>query len=87
VILEPAAGIVLLEQLYGGLDARSADEGRSFLSKPGGKTKLGEKMVDERVNIYSDPSHPDLPTGSWAGDGQPQIKRSWIEKGVVKNFL
>jgi hypothetical protein len=24
-------------------DARSADEGRSFLSKPGGKTKLGEK--------------------------------------------
>jgi predicted Zn-dependent protease len=86
VILEPAAGIVLLEQLYGGLDARSADEGRSFLSKAGGKTKLGEKMVDERVNIYSDPSHPDLPTSSWAGDGQPQIKRSWIEKGVVKNF-
>ncbi|GAA3965336.1 TldD/PmbA family protein [Mucilaginibacter dorajii] len=86
VILEPAAGIVLLEQLYGGLDARSADEGRSFLSKAGGKTRLGEKMVDERVNIYSDPSHPDLPTSSWAGDGQPQIKRSWIEKGVVKNF-
>jgi predicted Zn-dependent protease len=86
VILEPAAGIVLLEQLYGSLDARSADEGRSFLSKPGGKTKLGEKMVDERINIYSDPSHPDLPTSSWAGDGQPQVKMSWIEKGVVKNF-
>ncbi|MDN3584826.1 TldD/PmbA family protein [Mucilaginibacter flavus] len=86
VILEPAAGIVLLEQLYGGLDARSADEGRSFLSKAGGKTRLGEKMVDERINIYSDPSNPDLPTSSWAGDGQPQIRRSWIEKGVVKNF-
>ncbi|MGF7040609.1 TldD/PmbA family protein [Mucilaginibacter lappiensis] len=86
VILEPAAGIVLLEQLYGGLDARSADEGRSFLSKPDGKTKLGEKMVDERVNIYSDPSHPDLPTSSWTSDGSPQEKRSWIEKGVIKNF-
>jgi predicted Zn-dependent protease len=86
VILEPAAGIVLLEQLYGSLDARSADEGRSFLSKPGGKTKLGEKLVDERINIYTDPSHPDLPSSSWSGDGQPQIKRSWIEKGVVKNF-
>jgi predicted Zn-dependent protease len=86
VILEPAAGIVLLEQLYGSLDARSADEGRSFLSKPGGKTKLGEKLVDERVNIYTDPWHPDLPSSSWSGDGQPQVKRSWIEKGVVKNF-
>jgi len=86
VILEPAAGIVLLEQLYGGLDARSADEGRSFLSKPGGKTKLGEKLVDERINIYSDPANPELPTSSWSGDGQPLTKMSWIEKGVVKNL-
>ncbi|WP_426670852.1 TldD/PmbA family protein [Mucilaginibacter sp. McL0603] len=86
VILEPAAGIVLLEQLYGGLDARSADEGRSFLSKPGGKTKLGDKLVDERVNIYSDPSNPSLPTSSWTGDGRPQEKTSWIEKGVLKNL-
>jgi predicted Zn-dependent protease len=87
VILEPAAGIVLLEQLYSGLDARSADEGRSFLSKPGGKTKLGDKLVDERINIYSDPSNPELPTSSWNGDGRPQEKISWIEKGVVKNLM
>lgn len=86
VILEPAAGIVLLEQLYGSLDARSADEGRSFLSKPGGKTKLGDKLVDERVNIYTDPSNPDLPASTWGGDGMPQEKRTWIEKGVVKNL-
>ena len=86
VILEPAAGIVLLEQLYGSLDARSADEGRSFLSKPGGKTKLGDKLVDERINIYSDPSNAELPTSSWSGDGQPLTKMSWIEKGVVKNL-
>ena len=86
VILEPAAGIVLLEQLYGGLDARSADEGRSFLSKAGGGTKLGEKLVDERVNIYSDPQDPRLPNSVWAGDGRPQEKVSWIEKGVLKNL-
>jgi predicted Zn-dependent protease len=86
VILEPAAGIVLLEQLYGSLDARSADEGRSFLSKPGGKTRFGEKLVDERVNIYSDPANAELPTSSWSGDGQPLQKMSWIEKGVVKNL-
>jgi predicted Zn-dependent protease len=87
VILEPAAGIVLLENLYGALDARSADEGRSFLSMPGGKSRLGEKLVDERVNIYSDPHNEELPTYYYNFEGQPQKKISWIEKGVVKNLF
>ncbi|MCW3091195.1 MAG: TldE/PmbA family protein Actinobacterial subgroup [Ferruginibacter sp.] len=87
VILEPAAAIVLLETMLFAMDARSADEGRSFLSKAGGKTKLGEKLVDERVNIYSDPQNPELPTSPWNGDGRPQEKISWIEKGVMKNLF
>ncbi|MBS1951481.1 MAG: TldE/PmbA family protein, Actinobacterial subgroup [Cytophagales bacterium] len=86
VILEPAAAAVLLERIFFGLDAREADEGRSFLSKAGGGTRLGEKLVDERVNIYSDPMHPDLPTSTWSGDGRLQEKISWIEKGVIKNL-
>lgn len=86
VILEPTAAAVLLERILFGLDARQADEGRSFLSKPGGQTRLGEKLVDERVTIYSDPLHPDLPTSPWSGDGRPQEKVAWIEKGVVKNL-
>lgn len=86
VILEPAAAIVLLESIFFAMDARSADEGRSFLSKPGGKTKLGEKMVDERVTIYSDPQNPELPASTWSQDGRPQEKIAWIEKGVMKNL-
>jgi predicted Zn-dependent protease len=86
VILEPAAAAVLIERIVFGLDARQADEGRSFLSKQGGKTRLGEKMVDERVNLYSDPLNPELPTSTWAGDGRPQERVNWIEKGTVKNF-
>ncbi|TXI68800.1 MAG: TldD/PmbA family protein [Cyclobacteriaceae bacterium] len=86
VILEPAAVAVLLENIFFRLDARQADEGRSFLSKAGGGTRQGEKLVDERVNIYSDPLHPDLPTSTWSGDGRPQEKISWIEKGVIKNL-
>lgn len=86
VILEPTAAAVLLESLYYDMDARAADEGRSSFSKPGGKTRLGEKIVDERVTIYSDPAHPELPASPWAGDGQPQKRVSWIEKGVVKNL-
>lgn len=86
VILEPTAATVLLENLFFAMDARSADEGRSFLSKPGGKTKLGEKIVDPRVTIYSDPTNAELPASPWAGDGQAQQKINWIEKGVVKNM-
>lgn len=87
VILEPTAAAVLLENIFFNLDARSADEGRSFLSKAGGKSKLNEKIVDERVNIYSDPTHPDLPASPWSGDGQAANKISWIENGVVKNLV
>lgn len=86
VILEPAAVAVLLENIFFGLDARQSYEGRSFMSKAGGGTRLGEKMVDERVNIWSDPQNPDLPTAPWNADGRPQEKVSWIEKGVMKNF-
>jgi predicted Zn-dependent protease len=43
VILEPTAAAVLLENIFFKMDACSADEGSSLLSKPGGKTKLSEK--------------------------------------------
>lgn len=85
VILEPAASEDLLGNMFGAFDARTADEGRSFMSKDGG-TKLGQKIVDERVNIWSDPLHPDVPTSTWNGEGMPLKKMKWIENGVVKNL-
>ena len=87
VILEPTAAIVLLETIFFNMDGRSADEGRSFMSKAGGGTRLGEKLVDERVTIYSDPWNPDLPTSTCAGDGRPQEKVTWVDKGLLKNLF
>ncbi len=90
VILEPSALVSdegLLNQMIANMDARQADEGRSFLSGKGGKTKLGEKLFDERVTIYSDPQHPDVPAQTWSPDGRAQEKIVWIEKGVVKNLF
>ena len=91
VILEPAALVAntdasLLGALANSFDARSADEGRSFLAKKGGGNRLNEKLFDERVTIYSDPTHPDIPASPWAADGRPQEKVTWVEKGVVKNL-
>ncbi|HVS02894.1 MAG TPA: TldD/PmbA family protein [Thermoanaerobaculia bacterium] len=87
VILEPSASIGLLQYMIGSLDARQADEGRSFLSKPGGGTRLGEKMFDERVTMYTDPTHPDVPASPFAGDGVPRERVVWVDKGVVRNLV
>lgn len=86
VILEPAASIGLLNNMFRSFNARTADEGRSFMSKEGGGTKLGEKIVDERINIWSDPKDSEVPTATWNGSGQPLKKMNWIENGVVKNL-
>ncbi|RXG15932.1 putative Zn-dependent protease [Leeuwenhoekiella aestuarii] len=86
VILEPAAAEELLGNMGRAFNARTADEGRSFMSKEGGGTKLGDKIVDERVTIWSDPLHPDVPTSTWSGEGLPRKKTIWVENGVVKNL-
>lgn len=85
VILEPVAATYMLENMFR-FDARSADEGRSFLSKPGGGNRLGEQLMDEKVNIYSDPFDPNLPSSTWTREGFPVERVNWIEKGVVKNL-
>jgi len=86
VILEPAAASDLLRNMIFSFNARSADEGRSFMSAPDGGNKLLQKIVDERVNLWSDPLHPDVPTSTWNGEGMPLKKTQWIENGVVKNL-
>lgn len=87
VILEPAASAGLLQSMGFGFNARQADEGRSFLSKAGGGNKLGEKIVDERVTFYTDPTHPEVPSSTWTSSGLPRKKTALIEKGVVKNLF
>jgi predicted Zn-dependent protease len=86
VILEPLAASDMLSNLVRGFDARGAEEGRSFMSKKGGGTRLGEQLFNEQVNIYSDPFNAELPGATWNGDGLPVERTSWVEKGVVKNL-
>ena len=86
-ILEPQAVADLLGFIAFNFDARSAEEGRSPLSAPGGKTKIGEKIFDERLNIYSDPWHPDLPGSQSAQGGLPAQKIYLVRNGVVENLI
>ena len=84
-ILEPQAVADLLGFSLN-FDARSAEEGRSPFSAPGGKTKLGEKIFDERINVYSDPWHPELPGSQSAQSGLPAQKIYFVRNGVLENL-
>ncbi len=86
VILEPAASVGLIQNMMWNLSARSADEGRSFMAKKGGGNKKGEQLLDERVNIYSDPFDKDVPTASWSRNGLPRGKVDWVKDGKVENM-
>lgn len=87
VILEPAAAAGLVSFMMNFFDARSADEGRSFLSKRGGGNKLGELVYDPQVNMVADPWHPDAPVLPWDGEGMPRQKMDIIKDGRIANML
>jgi len=87
VILEPQAVADLLGFATFFFDARSADEGRSPFSAPGGKTKVGEKLFDDRINFYSDPWHPELPASPVAQGGVPAQKFYLVRNGVLETLV
>jgi predicted Zn-dependent protease len=97
VILEPAAAADLLMGLIISMSARSVDEGRSFLSKPGGGSRVGEKVFADGVTLRSDPFDPRNPGTPWAWAGGdfwarepavlPARRTTWIENGVVRTLL
>lgn len=87
VILEPAAAAGLVSFMMNFFDARSADEGRSFLSKKGGGNKLGELVYDPQVNLVADPWHPEAPVLPWDGEGMPRQKLDIIKDGRIANLL
>ena len=86
-ILEAQAVVDLVGQLAFSFDARSAEEGRSPFSAPGGKTKVGQKIFDERINVYSDPWHPELPGSKSAQSGLPAEKIYLVRNGVLENLV
>ncbi len=86
VILEPQATGDLVQLMLFYLDARQADEGRSPFVKESGGSKVGEKLLDARVNFTSDPRDPDLLSQPFDGQGLPVGRQVWFEDGVLKQL-
>ena len=86
VILEPQAAWDLISLMMSALDARNADEGRSFFGKRGSGNRIGEQLFNEKLTISTDPFNEENPTSPFANDGLPGKKTTWIENGVLKNL-
>ena len=86
VILEPQAVGDLAQLVAFYADARIADEGRSPFAKQGGGNKVGEKIVDERVTLYSDPADPQLLAQPFDGEGMPIARQVWVEGGKLNQL-
>jgi predicted Zn-dependent protease len=86
VILEPQAVGDLVQLMIFYMGAREADEGRSPFVKQEGGSKVGEKIVDQRINIYSDPTDPQLLAQPFDGEGLPLGRQEWVKDGVLQQM-
>jgi predicted Zn-dependent protease len=86
VVLEPAAVMDLFGWLTGAFNARRADEGRSFFSKRGGGTRIGEKIFPDTITVRNDPTDAQLAARPFDGDGFPLVATTWIDKGTLKGL-
>lgn len=86
VILEPQAVGDLVQLIAFYADARAADEGRSPFVKQGGGNKIGEKIVDSKVTLISDPVDAEMLAQPFDGDGLALGRQVWIENGVLKQL-
>ena len=85
-VLEPACVATLLGLFAAGMDARNADEGRSFFAREDGGTRLGETLFPDWIELVSDPAHRLVPTLPWGEDGLPHGRTEWVRSGTVQNL-
>jgi predicted Zn-dependent protease len=77
---------MLMLRMMNSFNQRTADEGRSYFSKTGGGNRIGEKVFDDRINIYSDPAYRDAETSPFNSSGQPINRQDWIRSGTVEDL-
>jgi predicted Zn-dependent protease len=69
-----------------GWGRRPAEMGFGPYAAPGGKTKIGQKMLDERLTVYADPVDAGNNYRSFADDGSAMRRTVWFEKGILKEL-
>lgn len=99
VLLPPSAVADMMIPLLWSLDGRGAREGRTALSRPGGGTRVGERLTDLPITLYSDPDKAGLEclpfvatalstdTVSVFDNGMPLRRTDWIRDGTLDTLI
>jgi predicted Zn-dependent protease len=94
-LLPPTAVSDMLIYMYWEAGARDAGEGRTVFSKPGGGTRIGDRLSPLPVDLFSDPAYPGLECAPFVAahssgrdssvfdNGLPSGRASWISEGVL----
>jgi predicted Zn-dependent protease len=98
-LLPPTAVADLLIYQMWSASGRDAAEGRTVFSKPGGGTRLGDRLTELPLTLRSDPNEPGLEsapfvlTHSSGGDssvfdnGLPLTATEWMRAGELSSLL
>ncbi len=87
VVLDPACVVDLLHFFFEALDARRADEGRSFFSKRGGGSRIGEKMFASGITLKCDPFDPATPASPFDDEGLAVEPVTYVEDGTLRTLV
>jgi predicted Zn-dependent protease len=94
-LLPPTAVADLMIYMYWSAGARDAVDGRTVFSKPGGGTRVGERIASQPVTLRSDPGAPGLQCAPFViahassrhssvfDNGLPLAPTDWISGGVL----
>ncbi|MGZ4614002.1 MAG: metallopeptidase TldD-related protein [Actinomycetes bacterium] len=98
-LLPPSAVADLLIYQYWSSVARDAQDGRSVFSSPGGGTRVGERLTDVPVRMWSDPAAQGLEcepfvmaaesgaSQSVFDNGLPIMTTDWIRDGELTSLI
>jgi PmbA protein len=82
VILEPAAVLDLLGQMFADFSATAIKDGRSFLVD-----RLGQKLFGDNIHIEDDVYHAGQSGASFDGEGVPKEKVTLVERGIARQVV
>jgi PmbA protein len=81
VILEPAAVLDLVGQMFGDFSATAMEDQRSFLTD-----RLGARLFGENIHIYDDAANPLQAGVPFDGEGVPRRKLTLVDAGVPRQL-
>ena len=81
VILEPAAVLDLVGQMFADFSATAIRDGRSFLND-----RIGHKLFGENITIHDDALHPAQSGAPFDGEGVPRRRLTLVDRGVVREI-